>query len=82
MTPIIDPVLVMMWPAEQKNKNSSSNNESEVYDSYWDPVELYYLLPGIIFTVLSVQDALYSDKVSKVMSLFPLKMFPQNLDKS
>lgn len=31
---IIDPVLVMMWPAEQKNKNSSSNNESEVYDSY------------------------------------------------
>lgn len=31
---IIDPVLMMMWPAEQKNKNSSSNNESKVYESY------------------------------------------------
>lgn len=31
---IIDPVLMMMWPAEQENKNSSSNNESKVYDSY------------------------------------------------
>lgn len=31
---IIDLILVVMWPAEQKNKNSKRNNVSKGYSGY------------------------------------------------